>query len=189
MDKRLIALLIGFASLGVRAAPEKQLFDYKELGWDDPRTGAETAFAVRFSDSRMFNCYANGKLAFSFGVGEPVKGSYRDGGKAIESDHLQKYKAPLDWRKTVAYISIQAGVRTKSGFKEVYDSIGKPLFDGNDSLKYMVVELVNGKMIELTRFGPIPEFPFNTKKKLKPFFYYQAEGEPRYECGAINQPD
>jgi len=184
MGKRIIVLWIA-SFLALHANAKEALFDFRQLDGDS----ANYSFINRFSDSRMFNCYGNGKLRFSFGVGEPVKGSYRDGGKTIEADHLQKYRVPLDWTKAVAYISIQAGVNTKSGFKEIYDSIGKPLFDDNDSSKYMVVELVNGKKIELTRFGPIPEFPFNTKKKLKPFFHYLAEGEPRYECGATNQPD
>lgn len=189
MGKRLIGLLLSVISLSADAAPKQQLFDYKELGWDTTRTGPETAFAVRFSDSRIFNCYKNGKVIFRFGVGTPAKNLYLDGGKTIESDYLTKYRKPFDWRDLNEYISVQMGIDTKSGFKEIYDSIGKPLFDSNQNLKYMVVELLNGKKIELTRFGSIPDFPFNNKKKLKPFFYFQAEGEQRYECGAMDQPD
>lgn len=189
MGKRLSGILLQLISLSAYAASDQQLFDYKELGWDTPRTGAETAFSVRFSDSRVFNCYRNGKTVFKFGVGMPVKGLYLDKGKAIESSYAAKYRTPFDWNDKAAYISVHVGIETKSGFKEIYDSIGKPLFDANDSLKYMEVELLNGKKIEFSRFGPIPNFPFDNRQKLKPFFYYQAEGEQRYECGATNQPD
>lgn len=184
MDKGIIALAIGAFFLAHANASEP-LFDYKQLDADS----TNFAYINRFSDSRMFNCYKDGKVILKFGVGIPAKSLYIDGGRAIESEYMAKYKKSFDWKNLNEYISIQAGVDTKHGFKESYDSIGKPLFDSNENLKYMVVELLNGKKIEFTRFGPIPDFPFNSKKKLNPFFYYQVEGEPRYECGAISQPD
>lgn len=187
MGKRLIGLLLSAISLSAYAADERQLFDYKELGWDTPRTSAETAFAVRFSDSRVFDCYKNGKIVFRFGLNALAPGF--ESSKKVEAQYVKKYHVPFNWEESAAYIRIEAGVETKNGFEATYVSAGKPLFDSNSSLKYMVVELLNGKKIEFTRFGPIPDFPFNTRKKLKPFFYYQVEGEPRYECGAIDQPN
>lgn len=190
MGKRLSGLLLSVLwviSISVYAAGNPQLFSYKELGWDTPRTSAETAFSVRFSDSRIFNCYKNGKAAFELGVGVPVE-NLRSG-KALETQYTEKYHASFNWQESAAYIDIEMWIETKTGKQPAYVSAGKPLFDSNDNLKYMVVELLNGKKVEFTRFGSIPDFPFNTRKKLKPFFYYQAEGEQRYECGATNQPD
>lgn len=187
MDKRLIGLLLSAISLYAYAAGESQLFNYKELGWDTPHTGAETAFAVRFSDSRMFNCYKNGKVIFGFGLNALAPGF--ESSKQVEAQYAQKYHIPFNWEESAAYIRIEAGVDTKHGFQPTYVSAGKPLFDSNNSSKYMVVELLNGKKVEFARFGPIPDFPFNTRKKLKPFFYYQVEGEPLYECGAVDQPN
>lgn len=187
MGKRLIGILIGIASLSTHATPNSQLFNYKQLGLDTPRTGAESAFAIRFSDSRSFNCYSDGKVVFSMGISIPLKGTRA--GNEVASQYLKKYGTAFDWSQLRDYIEVGIGIETRKGYQPVYVSAGKPLFDSNDSAKYMAVELLNGKKLEFTRFGPIPEFPFNTKKKLKPFFYYQAAGEPKYECSAVDQPD
>lgn len=187
MGKRLSGLFLITISLSIYAADFQKLFDYKALGWDTPRTSSETAFTVRFSDSRMFNCYKNGKVVFELGAGTPAKGLRS--GNAIETQFAEKFHAPFNWQESPAYIDIEVWIETKGGKRLAYVSAGKPLFDSNDSMKYMVVELLNGKKVEFIRFGPIPDFPFNTRKKLKPFFYYQVEGEQRYECGADNQPD
>jgi hypothetical protein len=187
MGKKLVLGLVVMGCLHTQVASAEQLFDYKQLGFDTPRTGAETAFGIRFSDSRDFNCYRNGKVVFSMGVGEPSK--WMRGGNEVASQYLKKYGTPLDWEQSRAYIRLEIGVETRKGYQPVYVGAGKPLFDSNESAKYMVVELFDGKRVEFTRFDPTPEFPFNTKKKLKPFFYYQVAGEPRYECGAIDQPD
>lgn len=185
MGKRLIGLFLSAISLSAHATSEPQLFDYKELGWDTPRTSAETAFTVRFSDSRIFHCYQNGKAVFKLGVGIPAKGLRS--GQAAEAQYSQKHHTSFDWNESASYIEIEAWLETKNGSELRYINIGKPLFDSNENLKYMVVELLNGKKTQFSRFGVIPDFPFNTRKKLQPFFYYQVEGEPRYECGAINQ--
>ena len=185
MGKKLIGMLIGVASLSTYAVPNDQLFDYKQLGLDTPRTGAESAFAIRFSDSRSFDCYKNGKAAFHMGISVPSKWSPDK--SEIESQHVKKFGTSFDWNQSRDYILIEFGTEGRHGFMPIYISAGKPLFDANDSAKYMVVDLINGKRVEFTRFGPVPEFPFNSKKKLKPFFYYQVEGEPKYECGAIDQ--
>ncbi len=187
MGKRLIGLFLSAISLSACAAGEKQLFNYKELGWDTPRTSAETAFSVRFSDSRTFNCYKNGKAAFRLSAGIPAKGLRS--GDAAEAQYGQKHSAPFDWKESLAYIEVETWFETKNGSELGRIGVGTPLFDSNDSLKYMAVEMLNGKKVEFMRFAPIPDFPFNTRKKLKPFFFYQVEGEPRYECGAVNQPN
>ena len=170
------------ATLTTSAGATPALFDYKSLDGDS----ANYAFINRFSDSRVFNCYKNGKVVFKMGVGVPFKG---ETGQEIAAQYLKKYGTPFNWNHSHDYIALSIGIETAKGYQPVYASAGKPFFDSNESAKYMVVELLNGKKAEFTRFGPIPDFPFNTKKKLKPFFYYQEAGEPKYECGAIDQPD
>lgn len=182
MGKR-ITVVVSATFFAVYAYANEPLFDYKQLDGDS----ANYAFINRFSDSRVFNCYNNGKVVFGIGVNALFKGS--ESSKKVEEQYIKKYHTPFDWDKRASYIRIEAGFDTNDGFKPTYISAGKPLFDSNDHLKYMAVELLNGKKVEFARFGPIPDFPFNTRKKLKPFFYYQVEGEQRYECGAINQPD
>lgn len=169
-------------TLATSAAATPALFDYKALDGDS----ANYAFINRFSDSRVFHCYKNGKMVFEMGVGIPFKG---ETGQEIASQYLKKYGTAFDWSHARDHIEIEIGIKTSKGYQTVYVSAGKPFFDSNESAKYMVVELLNGKKVEFTRFGPIPDFPFNTKQKLKPFFYYQVAGEPKYECGAIDQPN
>ena len=58
MDKRMIALLI--AMTFVHANASTPLFDFRQLDGDS----ANYAFINRFSDSRIFNCYKDGRVAF-----------------------------------------------------------------------------------------------------------------------------
>lgn len=180
MGKRL-ALFLGCMTLGVFA--ENALFDYTQLNEDSPNS----AFIRRFSDSRSFICYSDKKVNLQLNVGLASKGFSSD--REIERQYLSKFGTLLNWESAKNYLQLNVGTEDKSGYRRIYVSIGRPLFDSNREQKHLVVDLVNGKKVDIFRFGPIPDFPFNTKARRKPFFYYQVAGEPRYECGPIDQPD
>src|SRR6478736_7158319 len=104
--KLLIGLSISAIFFSSFATANNQLYDYKQLGLDTPRTAAETAFAIRFSGSRAFDCYKNGKVVFGIGVNALFLSLEER--KKVEEQHENRFHSPFNWKESNAYIRIQA---------------------------------------------------------------------------------
>ena len=134
---------------------------------------AEERFAISFSGSGAFDCWADAdKISIGVNSGLPY-GMQRPAGLSDE-ELRQGLKVEIETFPS----------KNKNHIDRLW---GIASFADDD--KKISVPLNNGKKAHFDRFGATPNWPFKDKKDSQLFFTFRVDDGPVYKCKALYQPD
>jgi hypothetical protein len=178
MGKGLRLILCSILTLGGSHAYSEQIVEWKD-------TGASTKLDFLLGDNRAYRCYVKDRTTFDFTVG--IFGISRYENLKREIAEKGKSLPPEESIIGFEYETIEKGKRVGPLIREwaLLDYISPP---PNRIGHKATISLSDGESLTFELFSQVPEWPFTTRERLKPYFYLYRDGQ-KLKCGGVKQLD
>lgn len=178
MDKKLKYVLCCILALSGNRA-----FSEHVVEWKDTSKSSKLDFLL--GDNRAYRCYVKDQTTFDFTVGiygsnryEKLKREYKDSSKDLP---------PEESIIGFGYQTLEKGKRVGRLVHDwaVLDDIDPPPNKIGHRAK---ITLSDGRTFTFELFAPVPEWPFTTRERLKPYFFLYVDRK-KLKCGGRTQLD
>lgn len=178
MGKGLRYVLFSILTLAGSCANSEQIVDWKD-------TSASAKLDFLLGDNRAYRCYVKDRTTFEFTVG--IFGTERYEMLKREFAEKGKFLPPEESIIGFEYETIERGKRVGPLMRDwaVLGYISPP---PNQVGNKATISLSDGESLTFELFSQVPEWPFITRERLKPYFYLRRNGE-KLKCGGIKQLD
>ncbi len=178
MDKRLKFVLFCILSLGGSHAHSERTVEWKD-------TSASSKLDFLLGDNRAYRCYVKDRTTFDFTVG--ILGTNRYEKLTRDLKKSNKTFPPEESLIGFEYETIEKGKRVGPLVRDwaLLDEITPP---PNQIGHKATINLSGGDVLTFELFSQVPQWPFTTRERLKPYFYLYRDGQ-KLKCGGVKQLD
>ena len=178
MGKGLRYILFSILILAGSSANSEQIVEWKD-------TSASAKLDFFLGDNRAYRCYVKDRTTFDFTVG--IFGTNRYELLKREFAEKGKFLSPEELIIGFEYETIEREKRVGPLMRDwaLLDYISPP---PNQVGHKATISLSGGESLTFELFSQVPEWPFTTRERLKPYFYLHRNGK-KLRCGGIKQLD
>lgn len=178
MDKKLTYVLFFFLALS-----GSRVFSQHVVEWKD--TSASSKLDFLLGSNRAYRCYVKDRTTFDFTVGLYGNNRY----EKLRREYMESSKdfPPEESIIGFGYQTLEKGKRVGPLMHDwaTLNDIDPPPNKIGHRAK---ITLSDGRAFTFELFAPIPEWPFTTRERLKPYFFLYEDGK-KLKCGGRTQLD